>query len=92
MAEGIDERKVRAQSITGPVGAKIVYAYDGDDWEHGIVLEKGLPIDPNMAYPLCTGGRGACPPEDCGASEGSVTCWRRYRIRVIFNTRNSLNG
>jgi Plasmid pRiA4b ORF-3-like protein len=48
-----------------------IYTYDfGDGWEHGIVLEKGLPLDPNMAYPLCMSGRGACPPEDCGGIGG----------------------
>lgn len=71
VAEGIDERKVRLNQLLVRVGAKIVYTYDfGDGWEHGIVLEKGLPVDPNMAYPLCTGGVGACPPEDCGGIGG----------------------
>jgi Plasmid pRiA4b ORF-3-like protein len=71
VAEAIDERKVRLNQLLARVGAKIVYTYDfGDGWEHGIVLEKGLPIDPNMAYPLCTGGRSACPPEDCGGIGG----------------------
>jgi Plasmid pRiA4b ORF-3-like protein len=65
--EAIDERKVRLNQLLTRVGAKIVYTYDfGDGWEHGIVLEKGLPEDPNMTYPLCMGGAGACPPEDCG--------------------------
>ena len=71
VAEAIDERKVRIKQLLGRVGAKIVYTYDfGDGWEHGIVLEKGLPVDPNMAYPLCTGGANACPPEDCGGIGG----------------------
>jgi len=26
------------------------------------------------------------------ASEDSITCWRRYRIRVILNTKGSSNG
>src|SRR5437879_10376736 len=52
VAEAIDERKVRLNQLLVRVGAKIVYTYDfGDGWEHGIVLEKGLPVDPNMAYP-----------------------------------------
>jgi len=45
--------------------------YDfGDNWEHGIVLEKRLPVDPDVNYPLCTGGERACPPEDCGGIYG----------------------
>src|SRR5213078_299124 len=26
------------------------------------------------------------------ASEDSITCWRRYRIRVTLNAKNFLNG
>jgi len=53
--------------LLAEAGDSVRYTYDfGDGWEHGIVLEKGLPVDPNMTYPLCMGGAGACPPEDCG--------------------------
>ena len=66
-----DERTARLFSILGRVGAKALYTYDfGDTWEHTIVLEKRLPAEPNLAYPLCTGGRLACPPEDCGGIGG----------------------
>ena len=44
-----------------------LYTYDfGDDWEHKIELEKILPRDKNIKYPLCIAGKQACPPEDCG--------------------------
>ena len=47
--------------------AKVVYAYDfGDDWRLDIVVEKITPAEPGVAYPRCTGGRRAAPPEDCG--------------------------
>ncbi len=69
--EGIDERNVRLNQLLASVGAKIIYAYDfGDGWEHGIVLEKCLPVAPNITCPLCTRGAGACPPEDCGGIGG----------------------
>ena len=71
MPSAEDERKAPLSSVLGRVGAKVTYTYDfGDGWEHGIVLEKRLPADPNMTYPVCTGGQLACPPEDCGGVPG----------------------
>ena len=49
--------------------ARYIYDY-GDDWEHDIKLEKILISDPKSKYPLCTGGKRACPPEDCGGVWG----------------------
>lgn len=47
------------------------YWYDfGDDWFHLVVLEKVLPRDPKQEYPVCMGGKLACPPEDCGGIWG----------------------
>jgi len=65
------ERTVRLSGILGRVGSKAIYTYDfGDSWEHSLLLEKRLPVDPNTAYPVCTDGRLACPPEDCGGIPG----------------------
>jgi hypothetical protein len=50
---------------------KFVYEYDfGDSWEHEVVAEKLLPIDPEAKYPVCLAGARACPPEDCGGVPG----------------------
>jgi hypothetical protein len=50
---------------------RAIYTYDlGDSWEHAIVLEKQLPLDPNASYPVCTDGELACPPDDCGGIPG----------------------
>ena len=66
-----NERTVQLSNVLGKVGAKAIYTYDlGDTWEHGVVLEKRLSADPNTAYPVCTGGQLACPPEDCGGVRG----------------------
>jgi hypothetical protein len=49
----------------------IVYEYDfGDSWEHRIVLERVLTAAEAGAVPRCTGGKRACPPEDCGGVPG----------------------
>lgn len=50
---------------------KAIYTYDfGDGWSHQVVLEKILPIDPQLQYPHCSAGKRACPPEDCGGVPG----------------------
>ncbi len=47
------------------------YTYDfGDGWEHSILVEKILPKDPKVSYPLCLKTKRACPPEDCGGAWG----------------------
>lgn len=47
------------------------YHYDfGDGWTHTVeVLDTHKP-NMDFAYPLCTGGENACPPEDCGGPHG----------------------
>lgn len=58
-------------SVPHRVGARVIYTYDfGDSWEHGIVLEKRLPVDSITKYPVCTDGQLARPPEDCGGIPG----------------------
>jgi len=67
----INDRKVRLAEVLPRVRSKLVYTYDmGDGWEHAVVVEKVLPADPTDAYPMCTGGERACPPEDCGGVPG----------------------
>jgi Plasmid pRiA4b ORF-3-like protein/Domain of unknown function (DUF1841) len=51
--------------------SKASYTYDfGDGWEHRLKLEKMLPRDTALTYPVCTAGKRACPPEDCGGPAG----------------------
>jgi hypothetical protein len=47
------------------------YDYDfGDEWRHEIRVEAILPVEDNKPYPICTAGKRAAPPEDCGGVEG----------------------
>jgi hypothetical protein len=67
----LDERLFRLDQIAPEVGARFVYEYDfGDGWEHTLVVEKILPPEPGAAYPRCTVGKRACPPEDVGGTYG----------------------
>jgi hypothetical protein len=50
---------------------KALYTYDfGDNWEHTVILEKILPAENDVDYPVCIAGARACPPEDCGGIGG----------------------
>ncbi len=50
---------------------RVTYTYDfGDNWDHVVVLEKVLPVDPSAEYPACIKEKGACPPEDSGGPWG----------------------
>jgi hypothetical protein len=65
------EAPVTLEQVAPVVKSKVRYTYDfGDDWEHDIVVEKVLDRNKAAAYPRCTGGRRAAPPEDCGGVWG----------------------
>jgi Plasmid pRiA4b ORF-3-like protein len=51
-------------------GARFIYEYDLNiPWRHEVRIEERLELDTRKTYPFCTGGGGACPPEDCGGPE-----------------------
>lgn len=53
------------------IGVTASYIYDfGDGWEHEVILEGLLIREKGLKYPHCTGGKNACPPEDCGGVDG----------------------
>ena len=53
---------------------KFTYKYDwssyGGDWEYSVTVEKTLPAEPEVRYPVCIGGGCVSPPEQCGFSWG----------------------
>jgi len=69
--DNVDYKKMKISDLLKKEKEKIVYEYDfGDSWEHDIILEKILPIDNNLKYPICLTGKMNCPPEDCGGVWG----------------------
>jgi hypothetical protein len=71
MPQTQDEKTVTLEKVVARPKAKFVYEYDfGDSWQHEVVLEKILPLDPQTRYPVCIEGKRACPPEDCGGVWG----------------------
>ena len=66
-----NERKVRLNEVLRHPKDRMAYEYDfGDSWEHDVVLEKVVPREPKVRYPVVTGGKRACPPEDVGGVWG----------------------
>lgn len=54
-----------------PPPTQASYVYDfGDYWDHKIQLEKILPREKGVNYPICIKGKRASPPEDCGGVWG----------------------
>jgi len=84
---GLDCRSAASRKLSDVApgrGERIRYLYDfGDDWEHDILVEDVLPAEPGVAYPRCTAGRRACPPEDCGGVWGYA-----YLLEILADPGN----
>jgi hypothetical protein len=66
-----DEKRVKLNQLVRGEKSRLRYEYDfGDSWEHELLVEKILPPEPGVRYPLCLKGKGACPPEDVGGVWG----------------------
>ena len=63
--------KQKIADYFSPYNKTADYIYDfGNNWEHSILLERILPREEGIAYPLCIDGMRACPPEDIGGPGG----------------------
>lgn len=66
-----DEDRFAIGQFFSDLKDSIAYSYDfGDGWRHKITLEKRWEAERGVKYPRCTGGKRACPPEDCGGPWG----------------------
>jgi hypothetical protein len=69
--DNVDYKNMKIYDLLKKNKERIIYEYDfGDSWEHDIILEKILPFDARMKYPVCIEGKKNCPPEDCGGVWG----------------------
>lgn len=67
--DGLLEDGVRLDQLLAAEGDELWYEYDfGDGWDHKLRVEAVLDEPPTTVR--CTGGRMACPPEDCGGLGG----------------------
>jgi hypothetical protein len=68
---GLHPRTTRLGDLLRETVRSFTYTYDfGDDWVHDIAIEKRLPPDPAVRYPICLAGARAGPPEDSGVPGG----------------------
>jgi hypothetical protein len=71
---GYEDSTATKLSDIVPAGGKtfrFVYEYDfGDSWDHEVVVEKRVPAEAGVKYPVCVDGKRACPPEDVGGVWG----------------------
>lgn len=78
-----NENKVKLNQVVTRVRTKFSYLYDfGDSWQHEIEVEKILPAEPEMHYPVCFAGERACPPEDIGGM------WRYQNMLEVLADPN----
>ena len=58
---------------------KFSYEYDFNcSWKHQIRVEAILSGESDLASPVCTAGKGNCPPEDCGGAVGFIKLRQQY--------------
>lgn len=70
MTSTIPAKHTKLYQYFPEIGSKGVYEYDfGSTWTHNILLEKIVSRIEGQAYPRCTGGRMATPPEEDPGSE-----------------------
>jgi hypothetical protein len=67
----IDESRIKLNQVIHRAGQRFSYEYDfGDSWDHTLLVEKILPPQEGVRYPICLKGKRACPPEDVGGVWG----------------------
>jgi Plasmid pRiA4b ORF-3-like protein len=76
-----DARHVPLAALCFHQGERFSYVYNFiDHWVCDLRLEAMLPMDPRRRYPVCTGGKRAAPPEDCGGAWAYLQMGDRHHV------------
>ena len=59
-------------------------------WRHLIRVEAILTPDPKKIYPICTGGKGVCPPENCGGPWGFMKAREEFFVGDVLERLASM--
>jgi hypothetical protein len=82
-----DPQAVHLAEFQFRVRERFLYEYDfNDNWEHEVRVEQILPFEPERTYPVCIGGKGSAPPEDCGG----VRTFLKGRLEAPWRARELL--
>jgi len=59
-------------------------------WRHLLRIEAILAPKQNQIYPVCIGGKGVCPPENCGGPWGFMEARQEYSVLHIAERFSSM--
>ncbi len=75
----VPEKKAKISDYFTLGNKAALYRYDfGDNWQVKIRLEKILPREEGVKYPVCTAGKRAAVPEDSGGVWGYL-----YKLEIL---------
>jgi len=79
-----DPKHIRLADFCFRLRERFLYEYDfGDDWQHDLRVEQILEAEGKRVYPVCTGGKRAAPPEECGGVEVYLAQWRHWKYEFL---------
>jgi hypothetical protein len=76
-----DARHVPLAALRLHQGERFPYVYNFiGHWVCDLRLEAIVPLDPHRIYPVCTGGKRAAPPEECGGAWAYLQMVDRHHV------------
>lgn len=76
--------QVKLSSFNFRRSEKFLYEYDfGAHWQHEIRVEAILPLDDKQSYPVCTSGKRATPPFDCGGAWSYMERQQKSSVQAL---------
>ena len=76
---------VRLKDFRFRINERFLYEYDfTDGWKHQVRVENILAYGGRRDYPVCIGGKRACPLEDCGGPLRFLALREHYSMGHIL--------